>query len=298
MTDQIEVRVQPEYDQRAVLVIMRLALPADVQLPATLRLPTPAGARIHAIGEIDPNGQFKQDYMGSYPTVEPGLIWDIASIEVTDYRQLQVDYYYDPGLPATGGSRSFPLLVQMPMDAGTLILHVQQPLGATDFELHPLPQGMGAGGDGFNYAVSSFSEVRAGSTLAYLISYNNPEGKLSIEAGGVESKKVNTTTVLLAAILIVVVLVGGMLVYRMYSNSRRGKGKKGRPGGQRTKTASATPRATKQQPVGIGPKGKAPKDKPPDSSEGKGETAEYCVACGEELTGKARFCSNCGEARP
>ncbi len=95
------------------------------------------------IGEIDPNGGFTYNYANSYPSVEPGDEWDIATIDVTSYRQLQIDYYYDPGLPQEAGQRSFPLLVQMPVDAGTVLLHVQQPARATDFEIQPALQGSG-----------------------------------------------------------------------------------------------------------------------------------------------------------
>src|SRR3990172_823921 len=137
-TEQMEVRVLPEYDQKAVLVIVGFSLPADVTLPATLKFPIPTGATIAGVGEVDPNGNFKYNYADSYPPVETGSEWDIASIEVKNYRQLQIDYYYDPGLPQGAGQRSFPLLAQMPVDVGTLVMHVQQPARATDFAVQPV----------------------------------------------------------------------------------------------------------------------------------------------------------------
>ena len=54
----MSVRIWPEYDVRAVLVLMNFSLPADVTLPATFKFAVPAGAQIAGIGEIDPTGQF------------------------------------------------------------------------------------------------------------------------------------------------------------------------------------------------------------------------------------------------
>jgi hypothetical protein len=84
-TDQMDVRVMPEYDQKAVPVIMGFSLPADVPLPATLKFPIPAGAKITGIGEVDPNGNFTYNYASSYPPVEPAAEWDIATIQVKNY---------------------------------------------------------------------------------------------------------------------------------------------------------------------------------------------------------------------
>ena len=221
-TDRIDIRVMPEYDEKAVLVIMGFSLPADVTLPATLRFALPSGARITGIGEVDPAGNFVYNYTTTYPPIQPGTPWDVATIEVKTYRQLQIDYYYDPGLPEAAGQRSFPLLVQLPMDASTVILHVQHPVRATDFKAEPALSGSGQAGDGFTYSVATFADVKAGSTLGYTISYYKPDGALSIDAEGTDGNSqgqpasVDTNTVLLTAILVVVVIVGGLVVYRLF----------------------------------------------------------------------------------
>jgi len=327
-TDQMDIRVMPEYDQKAVLVIVGFSLPADVPLPATLKFAIPAGAKIAGIGEVDPNGNFTYNYTTSYPPVEPGAEWDIATIEVKNYRKLQIDYYYDPGLPEGAGQRSFPLLAQMPMDAGTLLLHVQQPARATDFKIEPALQGSGQAGDGFTYSVGAYPDVKAGSTLGHVVSYYKPDGGLSIDSEDQPSgsTKVSTNTVLLAAILIIVVGIGAVVVYRLYfSSSRKAAQNKGRPRAQRSRAAAPPPAAAKrqkgQQPGAKASKAAAPKpaaskaatpkaalaakdaaatDAPtttdPATKPGD-EVAEYCVACGEELTTESPFCPNCGEAR-
>ena len=311
-TNQIDVRVMPEYDAKAVLVIMGFSLPADVPLPATLKFPIPAGAQIAGIGEVDPNGNFKYNYADSYPSVEPGSEWDIATIDVKDYRQLQVDYYYDPGLPEAAGQRSFPLLAQMPMDAGTLVLHVQQPARATDFEVQPILEGSGQADDGFTYFVAAYPEVKAGSTLGHLVSYYKPDGGLSIDSDPSAPTQSNTNTVLLAAILVIVAIVGGLVVYRLYSNSRSGNRQSGRRGARRSPTGAAPPVGSKRRqqtgkaPKGATPKGATPRETPTkepaptdDAATERGdEDVEYCNACGEELTADSPFCPKCGEARP
>jgi hypothetical protein len=320
-TDQMDIRFMPEYDQKAVLVIVGFALPADVPLPATIKFAVPAGAQIAGIGEVDPNGTFTYNYTTAYPPVEPGAEWDIATIEVKNYRQLQIDYYYDPGLPQGAGQRSFPILAQMPMDVGTLLLHVQEPARATDFVVQPALQGSGQAEDGFTYWVATYDEVKAGSTLGHQVSYYKPDGGLSTDSEQSTAVQSNTNTVLLAAILVVVVVVGVFVVYRLYSNSRSPNRQNGRPGGAR-RSPAAPPVGTKRQrqadkaPQAPLPKGAATtKSATPKAASAKGaatidgsgtadttaepgdEVVEYCVACGEELDPKSRFCPNCGEAR-
>ncbi|MFH1834256.1 MAG: hypothetical protein ABH877_04455, partial [bacterium] len=250
-TDQMQVQVWPEYDQKAVLVFLNFSLSPDVQLPATLKLAIPKGAVIAGIGEIDPNGTFTYNYADSYPPVDSGPVWDIATIEVRDYRSLQIDYYYDPGLPQGAGARSFPLLLQLPVDVGTLLLHVQQPARSTDFKLQPDPEGVGTSNDGFTYAVTTFTDAQAGSTLGQVISYSKTDGGLSIDSGESAPTKIATSTVLLAAILVVVVLVGGLVVYRLYTTSGRDKTSKARSGTRPGPTSRPTPPARKKQAAGA-----------------------------------------------
>jgi hypothetical protein len=324
-TDQMVVQVWPEYDRNAVLVLMSFSLPADVPLPATFKFAIPRGALIAGIGEVDPSGQYKYNYGTSYPPVTPGTDWDVVTIQVQDYRSLQIDYYYDPGLPTGAGDRSFPVLFQVPVDVTTLLLHIQQPARATNFKVQPAPQGLGASNDGFTYAVSTFSDVKAGSTLGELVSYSKPDGGLSTDSSQATAPRVNTTTVLLAAILIIVVCAVGVIAYRLYRSSRAGA--KGRPRTRRgpaaRPTRSSGPRPEKSSPTksargSTARPEKGPAAKPSRSSEvtpratdtqsaaatdgdetfDEGDAVTgLCVACGEELPKKARFCPNCGEAQ-
>jgi len=311
--DQLVVQVWPEYDAKAVLVLMTFSLPADVPLPATFKFAIPTGATIAGIGEIDPKGTFKYNYADSYPPVQPGAGWDIVTIQVKDFRSLQIDYYYDPGLPAGAGKRSFPLLVQLPLDVSTLLLHVQQPARATDFTVQPALQGSGASGDGFTYAVATFSDVKAGSTLGQLISYSKPDGGLSAgqtgstQAGESAPTQLGTSTVTLAAILVIVVIIGGLVAYRLYVNAVKGKKGGKRPNTQRTSTArpsrspAAKPVGTLAPPMATSRKKSAAEaraaETEDDAPNGGEAVKNLCVACGEELTKKARFCPGCGEAQ-
>jgi hypothetical protein len=247
-TEQMDIRVMPEYDQPAVLVIMGFSLPASVPLPATLKFPIPAGAQIAGIGEVDPNGNFTYNYANSYPQIQQGTDWDIATIEVKNYRQLQIDYYYDPGFAQGAGQRVFQILAQMPLDVGQLLLHVQQPAKATDFQIEPALQGSGKADDGFIYSVAAYSDVKAGSTMGHIVSYVNPTGGLSVDSqqSGATTQS-NTNTVLLAAILVIVVIVGGLVVYRLFfSPSGTGQGGGGR-GARRRQEQAARSGGGKQQ---------------------------------------------------
>ena len=307
-TAQMVVQVWPEYDKRAVLVIMTFDLPAEVPLPATFKFAIPRGAEIAGIGEVDPNGDFTFNYADSYPPVEPGTDWDISTIQVQKYRSLQIDYYYDPGLPIGAGARSFPLLLQLPMDVTSLNLHVQQPARATDFNVQPAMQGTGAAQDGFTYAVASLSDAKSGSTFSYVVSYSKPDGDLSTSTNGTTGAKLNTSTVLLAVILVIVVVVGGVVIYLLFRRSgkaapagRKGSGQ-GRPKARATRT-TPPPVATKaKKPAArVGSVAKDEGHAAGGEATGKAATGEavtgYCLACGEELIKNARFCPNCGEAQ-
>jgi hypothetical protein len=253
-TDQLEIRVMPEYDQPMVLVIMGFTLPADVPLPATLKFPIPAGAKIAGIGEVDPSGNFTYNYKTKYPTVEPGTDWDIATIEVTNYRKLQIDYYYDPGFPQGAGPRSFQVLAQIPMDVGTLLLHIQQPARSTGFKVDPALEASGKADDGYTYAVGTYTGVKAGSTLGHVVSYTKSDGGLSTDTSKSGSTtQVSTNTVLLAAILVLVICIGGIVVYSLFFRSRKPGPKKGPVKAQKT-SAATSPAATKRQkPAAKGP---------------------------------------------
>ncbi len=324
-TSQIEVRIMPEYDAKAVLAILGFSLPADVPLPATLKLPIPAGAQIAGIGEIDPNGNFTYNYENSYPPVEKGTEWDIATIEVKSYRDLQVDYYYDPGLPPAAGQRSFPILVQAPLDTDMLLLHVQQPSGATEFQVQPALDGTGKAGDGFTYSVSSYPTVAAGSTLGHAVSYYKADGSLSIDSGqpssggSTSSSSVSTTTVLLAAILAVVIIVGALVIYRLFFKSAKPQPKKGGPKGRQSQVMAAptakqgakqqgqsgknqkngTSKATNQRGATVATAGAAAAasttDDPaasPQTEMGADEAAETGPAAAGQAT---EYCVACGE---
>jgi hypothetical protein len=308
-TAQMVVQVWPEYDKNAVLVIMDFALPADVPLPATFKFAVPSGAVIAGIGEVDPSNNFTFNYANTYPPIQSGTDWDIATIQVQKYRSLQIDYYYDPGLPVGAGPRSFPVLVQLPMDATSLNLHVQQPSRATEFNVQPAMQGSGAAQDGFTYAVAAFSDVKAGSTFGYVVSYNKPDGDLSTSAGQTTGTKLNTSTVLLAVILVIVVVVGGTVIYLLFRRGRRPASNKaqasaqGRPKARPSKTTTAPVAANAKKPAAR--REAAAKDEgnaagadgPPREAAAGNAVTGHCPACGEELVKNARFCPNCGEAQ-
>ena len=327
--DQMQIQVMPELDQPAVLVIMSLTLPDSVALPATFKFTVPAGATVTGIGEVDPQGKFTYNYQ--FPPTETGAEWDTVTIQVKQYRSLQIDYYYDPGLPKAAGDRTIPIWFQVPTDVGMLLLHIQHPARSEDFKVVPGVQASGDGGDGFVYSVGSYTDVKAGSTLGHVVTYSKPDGDLSLNSDGSIATKsatqADTTMVLLVVILAVVVVVGGIVVWKIFTGGSK-QPPKGGNGARKGGSSQAKP---KQQPAG---KQKAPgakmtnnnasakREKPARPAEPyfapvefeedafsaapepgymapAGEYGtEYCVACGEPLVPGKAFCANCGEARP
>ena len=234
--NQMVVQVWPEYDQEAVLVIMNFDLPAEVPLPATLKFAIPSGASIAGIGEVDSSGNFTFNYANSYPPVEPGTDWDIATIQVQKYRTLQIDYYYDPGLPTGAGPRSFPVLLQLPLDATSLNLHVQQPSRATDFKIQPDMQATGAG-PGWLHVRDSDVLRRDGRHHAGVCRLLQQARWRPIHDQPVRFRAAEHEQSVLAAILVIVVCVGGLVVYRLYRRAAKPGPVKGTHGARRISPA-------------------------------------------------------------
>jgi hypothetical protein len=306
-TDQMEIRVMPEYDEKAVLVIVNLTLPANVPLPATIKFPIPAGGQIAGIGEIDPNGNFKYNYQNSRPPITSGFDWDVAAIQVKNYRDIQIEYYYDPGIPQVAGPRSLPLWMEFPVDVGTLVLHVQQPARATGFDVKPALQGTGeSDSDHYTYAVGTFANIKAGSQLGQVIDYTNPDNGLSVTTPGstATNSKISTNTVLLTAILVVVVIIAIVVVWRVFFASRRRRGGgggapvagKNKPAAAAGAKPSAAKPAKPAKPVAPSKPASAVEEPAPPVADEDAAT-EYCMACGEALSPDSRFCPSCGEAR-
>ena len=269
-------------------MIMDFDLPADVPLPATLKFAIPSGASIAGMAEIDPNGNFihynsiRRCSRGPTGTSPPSKCRNTGHCRSTTTTTLV--------FPRERVRVRSPCCYNCPLDATSLNLHVQQPARATDFAVTPALQATGAAQDGFTYAVAAFSDVKAGSTFGYVVSYDKPDAQLSVSSSGTTTgAKLNTTTVLLAVIAALVVVFGSVIIFYLYRKGGKPAPSKGQ---QRAKTppgrATAAPRNAQA---------KKPAARVADVvNEQREASAAHCPSCGEELAKKARFCPNCGLA--
>ncbi|UCH21286.1 MAG: hypothetical protein JSU83_22770 [Deltaproteobacteria bacterium] len=64
--DSLVIDLWPDYDRNATLVLLTGALPAGTMLPATVTLPFPEKAQLHAVARIDSSdGVMKDDILFS-----------------------------------------------------------------------------------------------------------------------------------------------------------------------------------------------------------------------------------------
>lgn len=265
---EMQVQVWPEYDTGDVLVLLDVFLPETTTFPFTFSYYVPKGARNTGIAEINEAGEFVYSMT---PDLTPGEQMDSVTLEVPKYNQLRLEYYYDPGVSATG-TRSFPVEIWLPADVANLSVSFRQPLRSTGFAVEPALSQSGTDSEGFNYVGESFSGVEAGARISADVTYAKEDADPSVgeqDAGpGGDGSGGGVNYFLWAAIAIavgVLAVAGYQLGVRRASSASSpgsGSGKTGRSGGS----------------AGGGP-------------------ARFCTECGTKLSKRDRFCSECGAPR-
>jgi len=161
--DQMVVELWPDYDRPAMLVLLTGTLPAATTLPATLSIPLPAEADIHAIARF---------------TDEDVLISDVESTAAdgrltltTAGRTFRVEYYVP--YARDGSQTSYRFEWQSGLTIGSMSAVVQQPLAATNFAVVPEPNAAAADrGDGLNYHQIAARPLAAGEPFTVEVTYS------------------------------------------------------------------------------------------------------------------------------
>lgn len=284
---QMGVQVWPEYDTTDVLVLIDLTLPPTTVFPYTFNFYVPKGARLTGIAEVDSNGQFV--YKMAPPKVTPGTDMDQVTITVPSLPVLRLEYYYNPGLAATG-QRSFDVLFRAPADAAQLSVGVQQPLRSTAFTVQPVLAQRTTDAEGFNYAFGTFPNIKQGDTLKLKVSYTKSDGEPSIQAGGSQggSPEAGASSRYLVWLLVVLVVGVAVLVgFRLYQRRQ--------PAPSTTRSLGGAARGSSGR-VGGSTRRPARGARPPVAP-GPGGLVRFCTQCGQRLTKKDRFCPQCGHER-
>jgi len=271
----LEVDLWPEYDRPSVLVIYRITLPAGTSLPVDLSFRIPAGAGEPTAVAVR---QATAEGGSSLFTIPHERLvsgeWGVITLTATA-PELQLEYY-DPGLVKSERARQFEYRWPGDYAVDSLVVQVQQPVGASEMQLSPAS---GAGvpeNDGMTYFNKEVGALPAGQTFSLSIGYKKPGDELSASSLQVQpSAPVTSVTPgqnILSAVLpwvlggvgVLLILGGGAWYWFSGRQKREDKPRRHRHA------------ATKSEPV-----------------EDTGGYV-YCHQCGKRAAPSDRFCRACG----
>ncbi len=266
----LEVDLWPEYDRPNLLVIYHATLPPQVSLPVelTFRIPLAAGEP-HAVAVKQVDGALYSVNYTRQVSGEWGLITFIATTP-----QVQLEYY-DPRLSKQGEQRHFEYRWSGDYAVDSLVIEVQQPVGASEMRLTPSIGSTRLGADGLTYFTIEVGSVAKEATFAIQVDYHKPDEALSIESLQVQPSAllsqqtagrmdISHALPWLLGGLGVLLILGGVW---WYWQSGRGRGGE-RP---RRRRSALTPKAEAPEQEGI-----------------------YCHQCGKRAMPGDRFCRWCG----
>jgi hypothetical protein len=281
----LEIDMWPEYDRPEMLVIYRIELSPEVSLPAELRIQIPVAAgEPNAVAVRDPNGSllnapYERDVNGDWAIIT--LTASMPSIQIE---------FYDPGLITDGFDRNYELNWMGDYPTESLIVQLQQPLGAEKVLTVPGATGTTQGSDGLTYHTIDLGPQPAGLTTNVTISYIKDTDTLSVERFNVQpSAPISGSTLGRVTIMDVLpwglgvigilLLVGGLWWYwqtgrgqhrpQQTSRGRRSRGKR------TTHQARRAPQANRETAVTA-------------------DDGVYCHQCGKRAETGDRFCRSCG----
>ena len=273
----LKVELWPEYDQPSMLVIYRFTLSADTPLPAQLkiRIPTAVGEPYAlAVGpSLEQVGDtlYNRTVMGEWAEISFAATMPAVQLE-----------YYDPGLEKLGSERSFEFRWPGDYPVTTMVVEVQQPVGATDMRIMPRLGSGEARADGMVYYTSQVGSLDASQSFSINLEYQKATDELSVTRLPVQpsqpltpetSGRVQVEKILPWAlgILGLVMLGGGGFWYWQTSRQEDQARSKSRSRGRR-----------RIQPPPL-----------PEEDESS-QLSVYCHQCGKRAAAGDRFCRSCG----
>lgn len=269
---EILVQIWPEYDTTSteVLVLVNLTVPDSVPLPFTFKYAVPKGARVTGFAMVAPDGKF--DYNRPNPQFSAGgSDWDLVTVTVPTYRQIHLEYYFSPGIPASG-AKKFPVVFISPAGAAKLTEAVQQPKRSTGFSIDPAGTDGGTDAEGFSYRTQTFTNVKDGDRVRLDLSYTKNDSEPSKSAGATSTPaQSQSTRWFIILVIVLVVAVMALVAYRVFFQNKQ---------------TSSAGRSRAPRSGGGG-----------ESGSGKVGLSRFCTECGAKLTKRERFCPQCGHER-
>lgn len=274
-----DVQLWPEYDDPSLLVIITGAMADETALPQTLRIPVPAGARVHAVAYPDATGNLL-----TLPwTAEAGADGQVVALEL-DQPRFVVEYYADILSPPP--SRSFSLDLPTPYAAQQASLALRLPARASDLQVTPAMTAGGLDSLGNPTYTLELGALPAGQNVPIQVSYTKADATPSTAqqpaaaAAAPAAAAADSSPAWLPGVVGVALglVIGALAVYLLW---RRQSG-----GGSR----QARRRKARRQ-------GAAPARPPASQPAAATAQNKFCVQCGQQFEGDDKFCRSCGAAR-
>lgn len=289
--EQLTVDLWPDFDQPSVLVLLTGKMPASTPLPATVTLPIPAGATLHAVARVSGDGTMIDDVQYTLDTTTQMLHITLPDLG------FRVEYYQP--YERNDLERHFTFAWQMPASVQQLLVSVQQPAAATSLTVSPSPVSVTPGNNGLQYHNMPAATLSADQPYTLDVNYtmsstalttslidtsnpiDAPATLLPTSGGNSSSGSANTTLLIGAGFLGVLVIAGiiwlitnrDALAAPAPSRRRRAA----RPAAPRQR-ATPPPRTTDAGPAA-----------PPPA-----RATRFCHDCGQPSTPDDRFCRYCG----
>lgn len=267
--ESLEIALWPEYDRSEMLVIMRMRLASNVQLPVTVEIPIPTrvGEPL-AVAKWDPD-------IGPNDQVQWSRIeddeWSKIAIE-TDTAGVWLEYY--DVLTLDGDERSYSFQWPGGVEIGSLRFKVQQPQAADSMRVSDATDVVDEGG--FKYHVVDAGSLQATDRYQIDISYFNSTGQLTNPATIVRPEATRGGTPDISAWLpyliggfgFLMLILGAVLWFRLQRDVGSGSPRRRRRRRTEKDGESQPERTTRAQ--------------------------RFCQYCGNRANPDDNFCRNCG----
>ncbi len=273
--EELEIQFWPDYDRRAVLVLLTGRLTAS----GTVSLPFPADGEFFVLARLDSNNNMFDDI--GQPLIANGRA--TFTLPAPNLR-FRLEYYVP--YRAEGNLRSFSFQWLSELAVSQVIMRVQQPAAATALSTVPAASAqIISQSDGLLYHTLPPLAAPPGQPLTLQVNYTMGADELSISRLPTLPAPMNNTAVTantspnwwLIAGAVLLIVGTGLIVWQLtlQANGRRVR----KPSPRRAQTPkSAVVRPAKGAP------------NPETTSQRK----RFCHECGEQAQPEDRFCRACG----
>jgi hypothetical protein len=273
---ELQIRLWPEYDQPAMLVIYSGTLSTATPLPAILQFTIPAQPLV--VAYANEQGQLF-DLEFDAADLAGGVLLTFS----TPSHAFQFEYY-DTTLNLSQSDRQYTFSAIAPYAVQSLMFEVQQPIDASALSATPALGASTVGRDGLTYYSTAPSAVTSGSLITFNLTYTKTTDALT--AGATRSAATPdlpeplmpliTDPLLIGLSIAAVVSVIFLAAVFGYYRLRESRSELPEP---QLKAKS---------------KGQPPKPRPVGPPPREPEPALYCHACGHAAQPGDRFCRKCG----